>query len=457
MENVMGVVKKNLVSIICGVIVIIAVAATFWPISGMFEGLQAKAQGRAGAYSQLRDLVTKERRLPVVSLKEGATGEPLTVFPTPAVIERGEKVKADIAAEAKAMFAEAVKLNQGDKKPLVPEALPEPPRGSRYNTVINNFQRAYSAEMDYTNPDPAVRNKSMPARELRKMGVVPTAEQIKAEQDRVTKIIQQTETQWDATNKPLNAPAVAKKVAEVTAAVPNAMRAAVSKESMIYLDPGALTVMEQLQPASRPQPAPPHLFWGQMTYWLQQDVLRAIAEANADASDVSASAVKRIVKLTMPEAITPQVPHGFTAPRAAAPTGGENLDGGGGEVASAVPTDPSQPIPPNYTISPTGRYSNALYDVIHFKLTLVVDAARVPLVIQALSKNRFMTVYNTNLTAVDAAAHADAGYYYGPSPVVQIEMDCEALYLRDWTKQYMPRQVRTALGIVDETATPPAQ
>jgi hypothetical protein len=133
------------------------------------------------------------------------------------------------------------------------------------------------------------------------------------------------------------------------------------------------------------------------------------------------------------------------------------MDMSGGEAAPPPPADPTQPIPPNYVISPTGRYSNALYDVIHFKLTLVVDAARVPLVIQALSKNRFITVYNTNLAAVDAAAHADAGYYYGPSPVVQIEMDCEALYLRDWTKQYMPRLVRHALGIVDETATPPAQ
>src|SRR5687767_10539103 len=99
MEQVMGVVKKNLVSIICAVVVVITIAATFWPISGMFEDLQAKAQGRAGVYSQLRDLSTKERTEPVVSLKEGATGKKLEVFPTQAVIDQGEKVKTAIAAE----------------------------------------------------------------------------------------------------------------------------------------------------------------------------------------------------------------------------------------------------------------------------------------------------------------------------------------------------------------------
>ena len=122
-----------------------------------------------------------------------------------------------------------------------------------------------------------------------------------------------------------------------------------------------------------------------------------------------------------------------------------------------TPDSPTQPIPPNYTISPTGRYSNALYDVIQFKLSLVVDAARIPQVLAALSRNRFITVYNTNVTAVDAGEHQAAGYIYGPQAVVQLDLDCEALFLREWTKPFMPRVVRAFLGVQDEQQTPPAQ
>src|SRR5687768_9474824 len=275
MERVMGIVKKNLVSIICGVVVIIAIGATVWPISGMFSDLQAKASARGSAFNQLKELANKERRLPVVALDPNAPAVKLDVFPNDEVIRRGEKVKADIAAEAKAMFAEAVKLNQGDKKPLAPEVLPEPPRPPRYNVVVDKFQKAYAAEMNYAHADPAVRNASMPARELKKMGVAPTDAQIKAEQERIAKIIRTNETQRDTQNRALNAAAVEKKVTEVSAAVPIQMRDDVAKNAVIYVDPGALTVVERILPPARP-PVSPELFWAQMNYWLQQDVLRAI-------------------------------------------------------------------------------------------------------------------------------------------------------------------------------------
>ena len=450
MQQVMDIVKKNLISIICAAVVLIAIAATFWPISGMFSDLQGRAQGRAGTYQQIKDLATKERKLPVVSLKGDAIGEKLDAFPTPAVIERGEKVKADIANEAKAMFTEAVKINQGDKKPLVPDAFPQPPPGQRGTQAMINFQRAYAQEMDYANPDPNVRNKSMPARELKQMGVAPSAEAIKAEQDRRAKIIRVNELQVDERGRPRNEAQVNKKIAEVSAMVPLEMQRAVADNCTVYLDPGALTVIERILPPARP-PRPEDAFSAQMNYWLQQDVLRGIADANAGARDVTQSAVKRIMKVALPT--QQQI---FTTARTAAPAQPNPDDPSGGQPP--VPTDPTQPIPPNYAISPTGRYSNALYDVIQFKLTVVVDAARVPQVLQALSRNRFITVYNTNVTAVDAGEHLAAGYIYGPQPVVQLDLDCEALFLREWTKQYMPMLVRRFLGVVDETQqTPPAQ
>jgi hypothetical protein len=289
-------------------------------------------------------------------------------------------------------------------------------------------------------------------RELRgKMGIVPTPEAIKAEQDRRAKIIKVNDLQVDEKGRPRNEAQVNKKITEVTALVPSEMQRAVAESCNVYLDPGALTVIERMVPTGRP-PTPPDVFSAQMNYWLQQDVLRAIAEANEGAPDVTRSAVKRIMKVGLPT--QQQI---FTMARTAAPGQGQPSPDDPSAQQTPVPSDPTQPIPPNYALSPTGRYSNALYDVIQFKLSLVVDAARVPQVLAVLSRNRFITVYNSNVTVVNAVDHQAAGYIYGPQPVVQLDLDCEALFLREWTKQFMPPVVRRFLGVQDETQqTPPA-
>jgi hypothetical protein len=446
MENVMGVVKKNMVSIICGVIVLLAILAIFWPISGMFDDLRGRASSRVSVYNQIRELVTKDRKLPVVALKEGAEAPKLTQFPTQAQIAHGQEVKTKIEAEAKAIQEAAVKLNRGDKDLLFAGALPQP----KNQTAGNNFARKYAEEMDYASADPARRAQSMPFREM-KAGMKPTDAEIKAAQDANANAIKRDELQVDAKGKPTNEAQVNAKIAAENAEIPSRMYAEVANNSKVYVDPGSFDVVERVVNTGGRAPLLPDMFWAQVGYWLQRDVCRAIAEANAGATNVQDAVVKRVVKIDLPEP-TPQQPHGFTVPPAAA------VDPNDPNAAAApVPTDPSQPITKNFTVSPTGRYSNPLYDVVQFKLQLVVDAQKVPLVLQMLSKNRFITVYQTNITVVDSAAEQLNGYFYGPRPVVQLDMDCEALFLREWTRQFMPAIVKQRLGVTDPApATPPA-
>ena len=111
----MEIVKKNLVSIICGVIAIIAVIAV-WPIDGRFTALQEKANARKGVYDQLKNLLDKERHLPVVSLDPAATPQKLEGFPTEPVITRGNEIKEKMKAQADEMFKKAVTINQTDKR-----------------------------------------------------------------------------------------------------------------------------------------------------------------------------------------------------------------------------------------------------------------------------------------------------------------------------------------------------
>src|SRR5205807_10670672 len=69
-------------------------------------------------------------------------------------------------------------------------------------------------------------------------------------------------------------------------------------------------------------------------------------------------------------------------------------------------------VPKDYTLSPTGRICNPLYDVVKFKLVLDVDASRSPEVIQELERGKFITVMQMNTAVVDLLQARDDGFLF---------------------------------------------
>ncbi len=57
----MEIVKKNILSIICGVIALLAVVALFWPISGMYADAQTVLDGRKKAFTDIVSLKQSPR------------------------------------------------------------------------------------------------------------------------------------------------------------------------------------------------------------------------------------------------------------------------------------------------------------------------------------------------------------------------------------------------------------
>jgi len=103
--------------------------------------------------------------------------------------------------------------------------------------------------------------------------------------------------------------------------------------------------------------------------------------------------------------------------------------------------------------SPTGRRSNALYDVIPVELVLDVEAERLPYVLAQLGNNAFITPYEVSLTSVDSVVLGlQENVMYGPAPVVRATIYCELLMFRDWTVPLMPAPIKQALGVGGETA-----
>jgi len=126
------------------------------------------------------------------------------------------------------------------------------------------------------------------------------------------------------------------------------------------------------------------------------------------------------------------------------------LPGGG-----ATPgTDPDAALPKEPAVSPTGRVSNGMYDVLHITIEADVDAAKLPDFLRAVGRNRFMTPMWADVKSVDLALERAQGHDYGDRPVVNVKAQCEVLYLRAWNKPLMPKDVQAKLGIGAEGAAP---
>ena len=150
---------------------------------------------------------------------------------------------------------------------------------------------------------------------------------------------------------------------------------------------------------------------------------------------------------------------------AAAPPAGTEGEAPAGGTETGLPVDAAATITPNYKYSVSGRpLHTGLYDLMQFNVTLRCEAQAVPYVLNQLQRDSFVTVLNVGLTNVDLAVAAAKGYVYGPRPVVELQLQCEMMFLRPWLSSLMPADValtlkeRTSDGSVtaDESADPAA-
>jgi hypothetical protein len=117
--------------------------------------------------------------------------------------------------------------------------------------------------------------------------------------------------------------------------------------------------------------------------------------------------------------------------------------------------DPTVALPDGSTQTPTKRVSNNLYDVVQFSMTVDVEADKVAAFLKTLSTNRFITVTRFEMNPVDSQLKQILVFLFGTKPVVTLDLDCEALLMRQWTIKLMPDAIKRALGIpTDPTQQP---
>lgn len=195
--------------------------------------------------------------------------------------------------------------------------------------------------------------------------------------------------------------------------------------------PGVKADLADLEPSLRQS-------WDwQVQYWIREDIFRAVTLANASSTSVADAVVKRINSIqieAMPASAT-----------------GSGQPG----VPEAALADPSAVPPANLRYSVSGRLAgpgsgNGMYDLRQVLVTSVVSAKSLPKWLDAMAKTNFMTVLDLDVDAIDAFDQLSRGYYYGSDPVVTVTLRIETAWLREWTKKYMPADVRAELGIAPD-------
>jgi hypothetical protein len=402
MKAVLEVIKKNILSIVCLLVAILAIVAVYvWPLPGKQTELQATLESRKTELDSLDSLAKKVRKLPMTSPEE-TTAQELKVFPTEKVIAAGNQAVALMTNEGKAVGELAAQLNE--HKLLLPESLPAPTEPVAYE-----YAQAYAKVMDLAQADlgETLAMKALHA------GILPTKDQIDAEEARREKELKENELVVGVNDKQIT-----DRIARMKLRLADDLRAEIASRSQIWMEIGALDVYPGLIGATKP-PLAPVIYYSQIGLWVQQDICSALAAANASADGVASASVKHLLKLEVTET-------------------------GAGSAASADGT-------PAKVNTLSGRSNNDKYEVIPFRLIILVDATKVPQVLTELARNKFLTVNKCDLATVDIGSQLAAGYYYGDSPaVVQLTIDGEELLLKSWLSKYVPPNLTATPG-----TTPP--
>jgi len=435
----MDIVKKNLVSIILGVVALAAVVANFYPMTGMYEELHGKADARAKIDGDLKGLLSKPRTLP--SLTEGGQTQPLQYFPTPRIIEQGKEATKKVSDGSMALLDGVVKMNVHE--PLFPGALP----GQMGDPVsAGEFARRYVQITGLANPD---TRKGSAFVTKYKWGIPPLDPEVTAAAEAKKNEITNDMKRVDTTGNIINQGEIDAAVAQSIQGLPDNMRMDVAKGSMVYVDPAGLTISPNVGVVGTP-PEPSTIWWAQVGLWVQEDIAKAVLEINSQPrsdgtkpANVMEAPVKEIVKITVPPAflgVTPLQPGQAQQPPAEG-------------AAPPPPSDPNAALQPNKAWSPTGRVNNGLFDVMQFDVDMVVEADQVPWVLDQIGKGRLISITQVSaINALDSAVAKGGGFFYGNRPVVDVKFRCEELFMRKWTKDLMPPPVRKQLAIPDEPA-----
>jgi hypothetical protein len=484
----MDIIKKNVLAVVCAGVAVLAIVGTFL-VPKFFDFSNVNASEKT--YTELEKL--KQAKFNKPSVTEHSTeAEPLgQAFPSEGTIKEGVAAVEKLKAQVNSTVAKIEGLNK--KKPLVMNALPNG-RGQQ----LGSFRDAYYATI-------------AGFRAQLNAGLAPTPNDEKDAHDAKEKeLIGNAGGNGPQGIPPGRQQQIQKELADFDLHVSENLKRDYAERYTMYLasdlemrpDPSGQRISNTNTgvysfdyhpgiplPDAREFPSLVDVWAAQLGIWIQEDVVEAIRKTNEKPTpstqpsttgrvNVRQAVIKRLVRINIPKeyliqssTANPNASGQYTLPivesvknQSQAPPPGAN--GMPSEASSTTTTDAGTAgagtgATKAVNVSMTGRVSNATFDVMHFSVVVDIDSRYVETFVANLSNDRFLTVLKADMKGVDLERAWQRGYDYGNSPVVTLQLQCEAIFLRDWTvggkdpsnpsaprrPALMPASVQALLGV----------
>ncbi len=394
-KKVLSLLKANLWSLLTLVLSLgIGGGAVFWA-SGEWEKVESTLAERAKVVNQLDGFhrVNLDVSIAGNNVVSGAG------VPTAQLIEEVNTQVERSNAYAKAFVADAESFHLRDRKPFNTELFPEPPSSKR-EVIPETFHGQMAS---------AYENLENEVAAVKPLGEEELVEKLRARRRMYLGGLD------EIPEENLNDYRAAMSEQRVSSLRDRAM------EGGVYLDSEAIDFPAYEQAKSYPLG---ELYLWQWDYWIREDILRGLT-ANNRPEGVFDNPVKRIRRIA-PEPISAF--HGGTDKPGPGGMGMGGGTSGGGMEGGSESLD--QPISKDLSYSLTGRRSNGVWDVRPVDILMVVETARLPEIIDELTRENFFTVLDVSLTPVDSFAALTEGCYYGSAPVSDVALRLETVWFR---------------------------
>lgn len=484
----MDIVKKNLISIISGAVVLLAVVALYLPLGGMKDDLQAELVKSQTTAKSIADLRGATFVWPVVLSTTDKKTEQMKLpgFPNSATLAEAQKVIGKVRAFSEDSLVVLVDLASMGRRPLTDAWKAAPanaagrvvgkahtPSGGEAYTFRTEYRKAMQGLLD------ELKAISLPTDEERKQAEKAIEEQF------------QKNVRVGPGGQVITDDAAAREKDAAIKAIEGGLVATHASAGRLYVGlagKGGLCYQVDVTKDGR-APDPEELWFAQVMYWIQEDIVDAICATNQAAlarlpladQNVRFSAIKHLLEILIPEeyigAAGPiskrtasgggggMPPAGFGAPGGGMPGPGMGYTGGGSSANES------------FQRSFTGRICCSSYDVIHFDMKVVIDPRYISDFIQRLEgsedlefgarpnpvkdlkdaladpqaakrtraelpHHHAITVLTSQVRRVDPRESAAQGYIYGPGAkdkteiapvitVVELSLKCEVLFFRE--------------------------
>lgn len=421
MNLVLSWIKSNVASVTFIVLMIGALVALPIVSGKMNASIQEEMKDRVGKLKELGQLEKTK-----VEVGNPAIAEPIseTILVNEKLLDRLKQITEAESADAERVLEAALVHNRKGRGVILPVLFPEPPAADR-EVLPEQFHgkliEAYHALLERINA-----------------GTPPTAESLREDLDRRRAGFLSQTLQKDV-GDPLD-PDEQQQLADVLTTHRMSRCAEEAGRIGIYASTAAFNPPVWNQAA---QPSMLEMYDWQWQYWVIEDVLEGLAAANEGTVSVTNAPVKRVLEITAYDALG-GVAAGGASGRAGFGTSPPARTGGG---KGAGGPSPATEVKLDYAVSMTGRATNPLYDVRQVLVRFVAETEHLPAVFDGLARRNFITILDAVIAPADHYEAAKGGYFYGPAPVSEVTLQLETIWLRSWTSEFMPDEVRVVLGL----------